>query len=611
MGLAFDNNVVIRGYAEAGELMPAGWLSGPMEGLLPALPSRNRKARAMPRAAIVALSIATSCACAAQAADAQTPAGQPYYADGEIHCPDGKSAIFKSNGEPPTDDAMRLACAFDTGEQSAAAKAIHDGMEAMKSAPLSPNGLPMEAEWERAPGAPNGEFTDARPYFVSHWGGIVIRGRRNGNVIDRALGARHCGASDNPATDIYFIGEAPANICEGVSEVAAGQVRSVNSAITIKGVEDEYTKVGTPRGWAVLVFKQNIAGVVHSGADPATGETASQWGTSPFGAFFQNEGGKHVFYAPGETVKFSDNFSFVVEPVMDADEISAMAMGAALKSIGNDPVLKGIGQPKPKTPWQWAFLVVFGVPLALIGGVIYGIWRLLRRRRGALPTHAGRAAAPDTVVPVSAGPAGAGTGVEEFFGLSRTSANFRRKGWTALLVFAGPGLFFFSMLWWGEPAIVTNWLELLLHFVVSKVLPLGLIAFGIAGFVYCFRLGSKPETEVLWYRLDRAGLHILHDAARRVTPSEFIPATDGSGEPGGLIAWSAMRSLVVVSGARPKVKIVRRSPGAVIDRTLVLAAGQRSRDGALFEDRVSRWYATMKADQAAVPTTGAVQGEAG
>ncbi len=567
----------------------------------------------------LAFAIAAGLACAA---NAHGQADQPYYADGEIHCPDGTSAIFKSNGEPPNADALRLACSFKgTGDQAATVKTVSDQMEAMKRAPVSPNGLPMEAEWERAPGAPDGEFTDARPYFVSRWGGIVIRGRRNGNLIDRALAARHCGASDNPATDIYFIGEAPANICDGVTVVPAGRVQSINASITIKGVDGEYTKVGTPGGWAVLAFEQNIAGIVHSGEGPATGGDQQDWGVTSLGAFYRNESGQHVFYAPGETVQLTKHFSFVVEPVMDADEIAAKATAAIMNEMGKDPAIADNMKPKAKTPWQWAFLLVIGVPLALIGGAVYGIWRFFMRRRVVLPAsadalaakveagHAGHIAAADKTVPTPSGSIEAGSEVEEFFGLSRTSANFRRKGWTYLLVLAGPGLFLFSMLWWGEPAIVTNWLELLLHFMLAKVLPLGLTALGIAVAVHCFRQGSTPETEVLWYRLDRAGLHIAHDATRRMTPSESTAATDGVGEPGGLIAWSAMKSLVVVPGANPKVKIVRRSPGAVIDRTLVLAGGQRSRNEASFEDRLSRWYAAMKADEAPVRVTETVQGE--
>ncbi|MEQ1882741.1 MAG: hypothetical protein ABL878_17435, partial [Burkholderiales bacterium] len=162
----------------------------------------------------------------------------------------------------------------------------------------------------------------------------------------------------------------------------------------------------------------------------------------------------------------------------------------------------------------------------------------------------------------------------------------------------------FSMLWWGEPTVVANFMEVLIHFVVAKLLPLGLIALGIAGAVANFRLGSKPEVETLWYRLDRSGLHILHDHLRRVALSEIV---QHAGEAGALINWAAMKSVVVVPGALPKVKIVRRPPGGGFDRTLTLSSGQRSRDGAAFEDRLSLWFANMTIDATATPTmTGAL-----
>jgi hypothetical protein len=139
---------------------------------------------------------------------------------------------------------------------------------------------------------------------------------------------------------------------------------------------------------------------------------------------------------------------------------------------------------------------------------------------------------------------------------------------------------------------------------VAKLFPLGLIALGIAGAVANFRLGSKPEMETLLYRLDHAGLHILHDPAKRFAHGEYAQSP---GQTGALIEWSTMKSVVVVPGASPKVKIVRRPPGAVIDRRFTLPSGQSSRDGALFEDRLSRWFAEKSAGATAAPTmTGAL-----
>jgi hypothetical protein len=186
--------------------------------------------------------------------------------------------------------------------------------------------------------------------------------------------------------------------------------------------------------------------------------------------------------------------------------------------------------------------------------------------------------------------------VEEFFGPGRTSADLRRQGWFSLLFFTAPGLFFFSMLWWGEPTVVTNIFELLYHFAMAKVLPLVAIVFGVVGAVVSFREGSNPEVETLWYRLDRSGLHILNEHAKRSTLSEIAALP---GETGALIGWSTIKSPIEVLANPPRVRFTRRSPGAVIDRTVTLFAGQRSVDRAAFEDRLKAWLAVMQAGQPA------------
>ncbi|MBK6721002.1 MAG: hypothetical protein IPG62_14265 [Sphingomonadales bacterium] len=393
--------------------------------------SANRYAdRALLAQSVACFVMIGSLACLTQPASAQAQAAEPYYADGDIHCPDGSSATYHSAGEPPNELALRLACEFKgtvepttksqtAEERTAADKAAFEMLEAMNSMPRSPNGLPMEASWERAPGAPDAEFTDARPYFVSRWGGIVIRGRRNGNQIDKALSARHCGASDNPATDIYFIGEAPANICEGVTEVPPNQVQSLKAPITIKGLAGEYTKVGTSSGWAVLAFAQNIADVMHPGKPPATDENEMDWGVTSLGAFYRNEGGQHVFYAPGETVQLTKVYSFVVEPVMLEQALVAQGALAEMNRIAADQAMTERGQAKAEPPSKSSALLDLGVPLVLLGGAIYCLAGFLRRRRQVRPpvqvvsrAGSGSIAAADDAAPVLPGPMEAGSGIE-------------------------------------------------------------------------------------------------------------------------------------------------------------------------------------------------------
>jgi len=65
-----------------------------------------------PGKALASLVVWASLAGAAQPVHAQAATGQPYYANGEIHCPDGSSATFQSSGEPPTEAALQLGCSF-------------------------------------------------------------------------------------------------------------------------------------------------------------------------------------------------------------------------------------------------------------------------------------------------------------------------------------------------------------------------------------------------------------------------------------------------------------------------------------------------------------------
>lgn len=277
-------------------------------------------------------------------------------------------------------------------------------INAIRDAPRAPNHRPMEGIWDRAPEAPDDSFNDARPFFLSRWGGIVVRGKGNGDRIDKSLAAKHCGDSDNPATDIVFLGVAPPNICDGVVAVPASETKIFDSPVTIKGFETTYQKYGTADGWVVIEFTQNVDDNVHYGRSPATGEFSSDWGVSSLGAFYRNEGGKHVFYAPGETVQLTKSFSFVVDPVVDEDELAARATAAAMRSFSDDPVLAKIGEKQPRPVPVVGLLLLFGVPLSIIAGIVWGVRRLLRGRRIAAQRTGALPAGPGTLQPAKASP---------------------------------------------------------------------------------------------------------------------------------------------------------------------------------------------------------------
>lgn len=264
---------------------------------------------------------------------------------------------------------------------TAAAAAQENDSEPEIALPESPNGRPMEAFWDYAPEAPGGALPETGPYYVSRWGNIVVRGRPVDGKVDFALTLVQCGQPNDPATQVTMIGPAPDGLCNNVKALPEGRSNTVSGG--------KYNLFGNSGGWAVLDFAQTIGALrSQSGIRPIDAEMDGQWGVTSLGAVFHIESGKYVIYAPGETVTLPHGVSFVVKPVMDEQELEAMVIGDGLRGL-DDPALNNTGAKKERPP-IWAFLILFGVPLALIGGVIYAIRGRLRRKRqftGALPSE--------------------------------------------------------------------------------------------------------------------------------------------------------------------------------------------------------------------------------
>ena len=191
--------------------------------------------------------------------------------------------------------------------------------------PTSTTGLAMEALWEYAPEAPDGKLTKTGPYYVSRWGGIVLRGRRDGDRVVTALTVLQCGSGKNPAMRIKLLGVPPKNICDVISVVAPG-----DAEFRLSRSGKGYLLFGQSTGWTAIDFAQLIGDISQSGIMPVNASKEKSWGISNFGAVFRVEGGKYVFMAPGETVKLTDRVSFEVKPVMDEDELRAIVAAAAL-----------------------------------------------------------------------------------------------------------------------------------------------------------------------------------------------------------------------------------------------------------------------------------------
>ncbi len=239
--------------------------------------------------------------------------------------------------------------------------------------PESTTGSPMESVWDESPEAADGKLPDAGPYRVSRWGDIVIRGRpaEDGRIVS-ALWFIQCGGTENPATQVTMIGEPPDDLCDKVIALEPGHTQ------TVRG--ENYTLYGASTGWTVIDFAQAVGDTnFHSGWPPVSVSEGKDWGVSSLGAVFRNQNGQHVFFAPGETIKLSEQVSFVVEPVMDEGELGTILAAAVMDSWGADPAA---GEATKITRPPGFYVVFVAIPLLLSGVFAYRILRSLRRRRG-------------------------------------------------------------------------------------------------------------------------------------------------------------------------------------------------------------------------------------
>lgn len=254
--------------------------------------------------------------------------------------------------------------------------------------PESPSSAPMESAWEYAPEAPGGNLIHTGPYRVSRWGNIVLRGRLEEGRVISALTFIQCGSDQDPATKVTLIGEAPDDLCDSVEPVPEGKL------IAISG--EKFNLYGQSTGWTVLDFAQIIDNsTFETGINPVVaGRNEDGWGVTSLGAVFHNENGRHVFYAPGETVQLPGGGTFVVQPVMEQEEVEALVIADAMAATSAQLDKLFSATEKKETPPLWFAFLFFGIPMLLVGGLVYGVVRIFRRKKidsspqytGALPT---------------------------------------------------------------------------------------------------------------------------------------------------------------------------------------------------------------------------------
>lgn len=251
---------------------------------------------------------------------------------------------------------------FSDEEARRLAEQINRATAAAEKAPVSPNGRPMEALWSYAPEAPDGRVGETPgPYAVSHWGNIVVRARREGDRTISALNTVQCGRKGDPSTLITLLGTPPEGLCDSLKPVTPGRMLSFDVG--------EHRLFGATTGWTMIEFAQKLGDTTFSGFPAAVTSGPPQVGVTSTGAFFLDQGGVHVFYAPGETVEVLPGISIVVPVVTTFDEIEAELTAGGTSS----------------GPRANAF--DYAVLLVVLGGAGYGVRRWLRRRRaGAVST---------------------------------------------------------------------------------------------------------------------------------------------------------------------------------------------------------------------------------
>jgi hypothetical protein len=223
--------------------------------------------------------------------------------------------------------------------------------------PQSPNGRPMEAVWDYAPQAPDGNLRQTGPYIVSRWGDIVIRGRREGDQVVSALSFVQCGNDNSPAMRVAVIGVPPQNLCDSVTPLAEGQTQSASG--------ENFHLFGQSRGWSLINFAQTVDNnEFRVGEPPVTDLEDNLFGITANGAVYRNENGKHVFFAPGETVDLGHDMTFVVTPAMDPEELRAYVIGAAMRGFSD---INLSNAPKKKPPISLSLAALFTASFGFCG----------------------------------------------------------------------------------------------------------------------------------------------------------------------------------------------------------------------------------------------------
>lgn len=170
---------------------------------------------------------------------------------------------------------------------------------------------------------------------------------------------------------------------------------------------------------------------------------------------------------------------------------------------------------------------------------------------------------------------------EEFFLPGRSPEQARADGWSELTFKGLLGLAIGSMWWWGAPDFAIGHEIYLAAYVVSPLIGVALIVWGIVLARRNFHAAGQPVVAKLVYVLDPRGIH-LHDCD--------APA---------LMPWPTLSDVVANPRLPAQLTLVHRPAGGKANEQRVVNAAALSTEGGTLEQRLPLWRAAIAAGGAA------------
>lgn len=166
---------------------------------------------------------------------------------------------------------------------------------------------------------------------------------------------------------------------------------------------------------------------------------------------------------------------------------------------------------------------------------------------------------------------------EEFFLPGRSVEQARADAWGELTFKGLLGLAIGSMWWWGGPDTATGHEIYLAGYIVSPLIGLALIVWGIVLARRNFQAAKEPVVDKLAYVLDPKGIHLHYSGAPALMP------------------WMTL-SDVTTNAKRPaQLTLIHRPEGGKVNERRVVNGAAFTHEGATFAERLPLWRAAIAA----------------